>query len=539
MRFIIATLIALMLFGVSSAYAQSAYDDVPRDHWAYNALDYLTERGVLEGYPDGFFKGDRTLTRYEFAQAVARLLDTLDQKDWGEQINIMAETLRAEFSDQLAEINSKVDGMGNQINDLEGKVGDLEGVVADTNSKVGALEEKINGLKPGPNWKGSFRYRWQFDQYSDPNEFTGYVPREDRERFRQRIMFMLGYNKQINDAVEVAFRLKTNTGNDATSGNFTLGNDGRTADIFLDRAYVKYTPSWFGYYTNEDCKECTPKLDIYAGIYPNITYDPHEMILDDDVNFQGVGVVYHFNKDFQILTTASVVVENFGGADSSYDDDTYLFATELKYNNLIWCGLDAWVGCYGWQNESSLPGSYFTGNSLEGFDFNNDGVVNGDDRFSSNFDTIKGGLQYTFQCTFNKPLALYGEYMINTQSNAEDRINLVNPFIDPNIIYETTDDTGFDFGMQYGEKPDACGEWYAYAQYKEIGANAVVSGLADADAGGANTNSLEVGWAWMWADNSLMGITYFLNKMNNAFNFLVPEDKDDHSIIQVDWTFKF
>ncbi|MCC7478054.1 S-layer homology domain-containing protein, partial [bacterium] len=64
MRYILGIVLAVsIMFTASMAFAQSAYDDVPRDHWAYNALDYLTERGVLEGYPDGFFKGDRTLTR--------------------------------------------------------------------------------------------------------------------------------------------------------------------------------------------------------------------------------------------------------------------------------------------------------------------------------------------------------------------------------------------------------------------------------------------------------------------------------------------
>ncbi len=104
MRFLFATLLACMILGVSVASAATAYDDVPRDHWAYNALDYLTDRGVLEGYPDGFFKGDRTLTRYEFAQAIARLLDSMGTGG-GTEVTVMAETLRAEFSDQLAELN--------------------------------------------------------------------------------------------------------------------------------------------------------------------------------------------------------------------------------------------------------------------------------------------------------------------------------------------------------------------------------------------------------------------------------------------------
>ena len=53
--------------------------------------------------------------------------------------------------------------------------------------QISSLESAIACLKPGPNWKGVFRYRWHFDEQGDYN------------RFRQRIMFMLGYNKYIND----------------------------------------------------------------------------------------------------------------------------------------------------------------------------------------------------------------------------------------------------------------------------------------------------------------------------------------------------
>ena len=83
MRLLVAALLACCVLSIGAAWAASAYDDVPTDHWAYNALDYLTQRGVLEGYPDGFFKGDRTLTRYEFAQAIARLLDTIGKTERG------------------------------------------------------------------------------------------------------------------------------------------------------------------------------------------------------------------------------------------------------------------------------------------------------------------------------------------------------------------------------------------------------------------------------------------------------------------------
>jgi len=87
--------------------ARSAYDDLPTDHWAYSMLDQLCRDGVLEGYPEGFFNGSRLLTRYEFAQAVARLLDTVYM---GSEVRRKAFCLGVEFNDQLNEMCKQIDG---------------------------------------------------------------------------------------------------------------------------------------------------------------------------------------------------------------------------------------------------------------------------------------------------------------------------------------------------------------------------------------------------------------------------------------------
>ncbi|HCU34789.1 MAG TPA: S-layer protein, partial [Armatimonadetes bacterium] len=52
---------------------------VPFDHWSYDAIETLCNAGVIIGYPDGSFRGNRGLTRYEFAMAVSRLLDRWPQ----------------------------------------------------------------------------------------------------------------------------------------------------------------------------------------------------------------------------------------------------------------------------------------------------------------------------------------------------------------------------------------------------------------------------------------------------------------------------
>src|SRR5258707_1018672 len=80
----LATILAasLGMAWVTAAGAQQAPDmfkDMDPNHWAYQATENLRSKGILIGYPDGYFRGKRTLTRYEFAVAIDRLLKNLPQ----------------------------------------------------------------------------------------------------------------------------------------------------------------------------------------------------------------------------------------------------------------------------------------------------------------------------------------------------------------------------------------------------------------------------------------------------------------------------
>lgn len=60
--------------GRTSDIKNVSFPDVPKDHWAYNYVKSLADRGYVTGYPDGEFKGDRSLTRYEYAAIIYRAL---------------------------------------------------------------------------------------------------------------------------------------------------------------------------------------------------------------------------------------------------------------------------------------------------------------------------------------------------------------------------------------------------------------------------------------------------------------------------------
>lgn len=74
MRKVALAIAAVLVLSVVAPAFSQPFADVPTDHWAFDAIAELAAKGIVEGYPDGTFKGDRAMTRYEMAMVVARLL---------------------------------------------------------------------------------------------------------------------------------------------------------------------------------------------------------------------------------------------------------------------------------------------------------------------------------------------------------------------------------------------------------------------------------------------------------------------------------
>ncbi len=74
-------LIVVFALLAAPAFAQGPFNDVPTDHWAYDAVNQLQKDGIVIGYPDGTFGGRRAMSRYEFATAIARLLPLISEAD--------------------------------------------------------------------------------------------------------------------------------------------------------------------------------------------------------------------------------------------------------------------------------------------------------------------------------------------------------------------------------------------------------------------------------------------------------------------------
>src|SRR6266849_8533551 len=69
---------AILVLAVASPAFAQPFADVPTDHWAFDAIAELAAKGIIEGFPDGTFKGDRGVSRYEVAIIVARILARIE-----------------------------------------------------------------------------------------------------------------------------------------------------------------------------------------------------------------------------------------------------------------------------------------------------------------------------------------------------------------------------------------------------------------------------------------------------------------------------
>ncbi len=176
--------VAALTAGVS-AYAANPFSDVTADDWAYQAVSDLSAQGVVEGYPDGTFKGERNMTRYELAQIVARLMAKEDQLNAEQQATL--DKLAGEYADELA-------NLGVRVSDLEKKVGNI-------------------------SWSGNARMRYQ-DKGDNTTKYDGRI--------------RINVKGQVNDSTAVNGRLLANM-------NFKSGAvDSTNGSVVMDRLYVDH-----------------------------------------------------------------------------------------------------------------------------------------------------------------------------------------------------------------------------------------------------------------------------------------------------------
>ncbi len=315
---------AMALGVTASAYAANPFSDVPAGHWAYDSIAKLAAAGVIDGYGDTSFKGDRLMTRYEMAQIVAKAM--------AKGANV--DKLAAEFADELDALGVRVAALEKKSDNV--KIGgEIRAHYASSNrtGDFGDNAKSESGLRTRLYFTGSVNDNWS------------YTARLENQQMFSGDGNYKGEDSDVNINVAMA---------EGRLGGVNL-QVGRLDDVFAD-GYI--------YDGEHDAVRVSYGDRIYvAGAYGK----PTDLNEDETV----------FKKFWQaeVGTHTGSFVDGKVGYMSFRDGSKHLAARTSEDKDNIWyAGLDFNVA-----KDTVLSGMYLKSNldKLDGQDIDDDGYVVG------------------------------------------------------------------------------------------------------------------------------------------------------------------
>ena len=202
---------ALVVGAASTTFAASnPFSDVPADHWAYDAVSQLAADGVITGYGDSTFQGNRNITRYEMAQMIAK---AMAKTDVSAADKAMIDKLAAEFSDELNNLGVRVSN----------------------------LEKHADNVK----WNGKVEYTYTSKRFKDSD--INYSDRTNDDH----LLFRLEPTAEVNDHWDVHARLDASTSLDHDSAVSGESDDSVALKRVWAQANYKNFTGKFGKFASE------------------------------------------------------------------------------------------------------------------------------------------------------------------------------------------------------------------------------------------------------------------------------------------------
>jgi hypothetical protein len=266
---------ALVIGAASTTFAASnPFSDVPADHWAYDAVTQLAADGVIEGYGDSTFQGNKNITRYEMAQMVAK---AMAKTDVSAADKALIDKLAAEFSDELNNLGVRVSN----------------------------LEKHADMVK----WNGKLRYTYSSKRVEDEAKDDSKTKTNKDE-----LLFRLEPTAEVNDHWNVKARVDAKTYMDSDGGK----ND--SDNVKLKRAYAE------GNYKNFSTQ--LGKFGLYT---------PEEGLVFDD-EMSGAKVTFGKDLKASLYAgridlSDSATAGNMTGGSTHYDDTANIQGITLQYSN--------------------------------------------------------------------------------------------------------------------------------------------------------------------------------------------------------------
>jgi len=142
-------LILALFFGVFAS-AQTQFRDIPAGHWARQAVEFAVQCGLIEGFPDGTFRGNQNLTRYQAALIFFRLYQTNRLENARPECRLAVERGAQEVAPELQQLQQRFAALERTSQDQAGKLAALEAEVRqaiETSQRVAALQERLAALE--------------------------------------------------------------------------------------------------------------------------------------------------------------------------------------------------------------------------------------------------------------------------------------------------------------------------------------------------------------------------------------------------------
>ena len=354
---------------------------------------------------------------------------------------------------------SDVDALRTQLESVSARLAELEATADSTES---SWTDKIT-------IKGDLRYRYEH------KEKDGSI-NKDRNRIRARI----GAYADVNDEVKVSIRIASGDSENPTSTNETLDGYSKNKTLWLDLAYLTYSPA------------AVEGLSASMGKMKQPWVQVSDLMFDSDVNPDGISAAYKAGSD--ALTFSSVVGYHIMNERTS--DDVTLLSGQLAVIADLSDDISftAGVGGFVYDNIKDTAAVSLGNNSDDGagnyrYDYE---IVDG----IAKLDINKGSL----------PLKVYGEYLSNVANGVSESDSWL---VGIGTKYKK-------FGFDY--------------TFRETGSDAVLDYLDDGDFGGAGGKGHKVKASYKIAKNFSVGATYFR---------IEEEDHTNVDLAQIDLAVKF
>ena len=265
---VVASLAAAMVMSIAgtSFAASNPFVDVPAKHWSYDSVTKLAQAGIVDGYADGKFQGDKVMTRYEMAQVVAKAMAKSDKADASQKAVI--EKLAKEYATELEGLNVRMTNVEKRVSALDKVSVDGVARIRHNNVKydnVSSSTQDINmdifyGYKVNDEWsvkgESEFNRNLRHTYNNSENEFkqlyvTGPIGGTTLKagKFSYTPTYGVVFDSQVRGA-QVSFGNalkttltvgKTAVSSDSDSNAYMLGDDLKYQAIDMTYATSKVT----------------------------------------------------------------------------------------------------------------------------------------------------------------------------------------------------------------------------------------------------------------------------------------------------------